>query len=103
MKAFALLVISILCVGCAATRERAVTIATASLANRKLLLPTNYTVHVEQGFANFELQPPYDIWVVEFRAPGRKDPLYSFYIDQRNGRIDDFTDYRRRRTVPSRI
>lgn len=103
MKAFAIVAISILCIGCAATRERAVAVAAGELANRKLPLPANYTVHVEEGFANFEFQRPYNIWVVEFRVPGRKEPLYSFFIDQRNGTIDDFTDYRRRRTAPSRI
>ena len=103
MKAFALVVISILCVGCAATRERAVAIAAREVASRKLPLPANYTVRVEQGFANFEFQRPYNIWVVEFRAPGRTEPLYSVFVDQRNGSINDFTDYRHRRTVPSRI
>jgi hypothetical protein len=102
MKTLATILVSVLCVGCAATRERAIAIAAAEITNRKLALPANYTFHVEQGFANFEFQTPYHIWAVEFWAPGAKEPLYSVWVDERNGRIDEVTDYRRHKPVRPR-
>ena len=38
-----------------------------------------------------------------FRVANRKDPLYSVWIDQRFGVIDEFKDYRREQTLSSHL
>lgn len=90
MKVFTLVVISVLCVGCAATRERAVAIAVGEVANRKLPLPPNYTVRVHEGFSFTEFEPSFKLWCVDLGVPDRKEPLYSVWVDQRNGNIRTF-------------
>jgi hypothetical protein len=84
-----------MCAGCAATRERAIAIAEREVAHRKLPLPENHTVDVSERIFALEVEPSYRIWRIEFHVTGRKDPLYSVWIDQRNGMVEDFTDHRR--------
>jgi len=94
-KAFAIIAVMVVCVGCAATRERAVSIAAGEVARRKLPLPEDHTVHISERVVALEVEPSYRIWRIEFTAPRRKSPLYTVSVDQRNGRVEDFTDHRR--------
>jgi hypothetical protein len=76
-------------VGCAATRDRAIAIAEGEVAHRKLPLPKSHTVDVSERVVALEVEPSYRIWRIEFRVSGRKDPLYSVSVDQRNGIVED--------------
>ena len=103
MKIFAVAIISILCVGCTTTRERAIRIATREIAARKLPLPGAHTVDVGEGYCAVEVGQSYKLWIVDFRVANRKDPLYSVWIDQRFGVIDEFKDHRREQTRSSHL
>jgi hypothetical protein len=91
------------CVGCLATtsRERAVAIATADVAGRKLPLPEDYAVHTREVVSVSQIAPAEHFWTVEFRAAGRGEPLYTATVDQRRGTVQDFTDHRRDKTLTS--
>jgi hypothetical protein len=105
LQSFATIGIIILCAGClaATSRERAVAIATGDLAGRKLPLPEDYIVHVDERVAVSQIEPAEYFWKVEFRRPGRGEPLYTATVDQRRGTVQDFTDHRREKTLaPSR-
>ena len=94
VKVFAAVAISLICVGCAVTRERAERVATRALADRKLSLPANHTVMISQGRAAIYAGGGYDLWHVQFSVPGRSEPLYTVWVDQRFGTVNGVTDYR---------
>jgi hypothetical protein len=95
MRVFATaILISLVCTGCTTTRDSAVTIATRALADRKLPLPANHSVRVSEGFCAVEFEQSYKLWIVEFRADARKDPLYSVWIDQRFGIVTNLETFR---------
>jgi hypothetical protein len=100
VRIFAVVAFSLLCVGCTATRERAMQVATRALADRKLPLPTNHTVTVSDGHAAIYAGGGYDLWYVYFSIPGRNEPLYRVRVDQRFGTVDDVADYRSRSSRP---
>ena len=102
VKTFAAIAAALLCAGCAApTRERAVAIATGEVANRKLPLPENYAIHIGELVSVSAIEPAYKLWKIEFRTARRGEPLYSATVDQRHRTVQDFTDHRGERTVPS--
>lgn len=102
MRTFAAFGIAVLCAGCAApTRERAVSIATGEIANRKLPLPDNCTIRIGELVSVSAIEPAYKLWKIEFRTAGRGAPLYTATVDQRRRTVQDFTDHRRERTIPS--
>ncbi len=92
---FALL-LSLVCWGCAVTREQAVASATREVARRHLPLPKHYTVEVKDSMAFDEVNPGYPIYVVTFSAPGNRTQkrLYQLNVDRRSGTIDDMSDLR---------
>jgi hypothetical protein len=93
-KNFAAIAIAILCAGCAVpTRERAVAIATGEIANRKLLLPEDYTVHIRDVVSVVEFEPAHKLWEIEFRGAGRRELLYTATVDQDHRSVVDFTDH----------
>ena len=104
LQCFAALGIVILCGGClaATSRERAVAIATGHLASRKLPLPEDYVVHIDERVFVSQIEPAQRLWKIEFRRAGRGEPLYTATVDQRHGTVQDFTDHRRARTLASR-
>ncbi len=94
MKAFAAILIFLVCIGCTTTRDGAVTIATRALADRKLSLPAKHSISVSEGYCAVEVVgQSYKLWIVEFRAGDHKDPLYRVWIDQRFGTIDQFKNF----------
>jgi hypothetical protein len=102
---FAAIGIIILYTGClaATSRERAVAIAIGDLASRKLPLPEDYIVHIDERVSVSQIEPAEYFWKVEFRRAGRGEPLYTATVDQRRGTVQDFTDHRREKTLaPSR-
>jgi hypothetical protein len=100
VRVFAVLAFSLICVGCAVTRERAVRVATRALSDRKLPLPANHTVVVSEGHAAIYAGGGYDLWYVYFSVPGRSKPLYTVRVDQRFGTVDDVRDDRSDCTRP---
>jgi hypothetical protein len=104
LRCLAAIGIIILCAGClaATSRERAVAIATGDLASRKLPLPEDYIVHIdERGYVS-QVEPVQHSWKVEFRRTGSGDPLYTATVDQRRGTVQDFTDHRREKALAPR-
>lgn len=101
LQCFAAIGIAIAFAGClaATSRERAVAIATGDLASRKLPLPEDYTVHTSELVSVSQIEPPEHFWKIEFRRPGRGEPLYAATVDQRHGTVQDFTDHRREKTL----
>jgi hypothetical protein len=93
MRAFAAVLLFFMCTGCTTTREGAVTIATRALADRRLPLPAKHLTSVSEGYCAVEVGQSYKLWIVEFRAGARKDPLYRVWIDQRFGTIDQFKNF----------
>ena len=92
MRVFAAALISIVCVGCAITREQAVAVATRAIVKATLPLPAHYTVRVIEGYS--APQPPsYRLWGVEFRVPGRTEPLYTVWVQESSGSVEGVTDY----------
>jgi hypothetical protein len=92
MRVFAATLMSILCVGCAITREQAVAAATRAIVKATLPLPAHYTVSVIEGYSKPE-PLSYRLWGVEFRVPGRTEPLYTVWVQQSSGRVEGVTDY----------
>ena len=91
VKTFAAILISILCVGCAITREQAVAAATRAIVERKFSLPAHYTVNVIEG--SHSEHGASTLWGVEFRVPGRAESLYTVWVQKSSGTVDGFTDY----------
>ena len=94
VRAFAVIALSLGCVSCAVTQERAVRVALRELADHKVSLPPHYTTRVADWHASVEADPDYELWHVEFGVPGRKEPLYSVSVERRFGTAYGFTDYR---------
>jgi hypothetical protein len=84
------------------SRERAVAIATADIATRKLPLPENYAVHTREVVSVSQIAPAEHFWTVEFRAAERAEPLYTATVDQRRRTVRDFTDHRHAQALTSR-
>jgi hypothetical protein len=93
MRAFAAILIAIICVGCAITREQAVAVATRAIVERKLPLPARYTVSVTEGSFAPEPGAPSTLWGVEFRVQGRTEPEYTVWVQKSSGTLEGFTDY----------
>jgi hypothetical protein len=103
VKTLAAIAIALFCAGCATpTRERAVAIATGEIANRKLPLPEDYTVHIGELVSVSQIEPARRLWKIEFRSAGRAEPLYTVTVDQGHRTVLDFTDHRRERPAPKR-
>ena len=49
---------------------------------------------VSQGHAAIYAGGGYDLWHVQFSVPGRSEPLYTVWVDQRFGTVDGVTDNR---------
>jgi hypothetical protein len=94
MKLAFLAAMALLCVGCAITREEAVSIATREVTRRNLPLPKGYVTAVTPSQNIVEFEPTRPIWEVTFSLPGAKKPLYDVTIDQYNRAIETFLDYR---------
>ena len=93
MKTILLLSACVFCVGCAVNRKQAAAIAVREVARPKMPLPNNYTPQINAGKGYVDFEPTVASWVATFSAPSRKR-LYVIGIDQRNGTIRGFTDYR---------
>jgi hypothetical protein len=93
MRAIAAILIFFAGIGCTTTRESAVTIAARALADRKLPLPARHSISVSEGYCAVQVGPSYKLWIVEFRARNRNDPLYSIWIDQRFGTTHQFKNF----------
>jgi hypothetical protein len=104
LQCFAAIGIVILCAGCLAptSRERAVAIATGDLANRKLPLPEDYIVHIDERVFVSQIEPARRLWKIEFRRAGHSEALYTATVDQHHGTVQDFTDHRREKTLAPR-
>jgi hypothetical protein len=94
VRIFAALAVSVICVGCTVTRERAERVATRALSDRNLPLPANHTVTVSEGHAAIYAGGGSDLWYVYFSAPGRIKPLYTVVLDQRFGTVSTVKDSR---------
>jgi hypothetical protein len=94
VRLFAIVAISLICVGCTVTRERAVRVATRALADRKLPLPAKHTVEVTEGRVAIYAGGGYDLGAVLFSVPSRSEPIYIVSVDQRFGTVDDVEDHR---------
>jgi hypothetical protein len=94
MRVCAAIAMSLVCVGCTVTRERAVRVATRALADRELPLPANHTVEVSEGRVAIYAGGGYDLWAVLFSIPGRSEPIYIVSVDQRFGIIEEVKDRR---------
>src|SRR5437763_16949507 len=94
MRHLALLILVLLCVGCAVTRERATEIATRELARRSLVLPRGHTLQVVEGDETVAGADRHKIWVAIFGTEHLRDRLYTVYIDQRTGRVSGVWGYR---------
>jgi hypothetical protein len=104
LQCFAGIGIVILCAGClaATSRERAVAIATGDLASRKLPLPEDYAVNIDERVFVSQIEPAQHSWKIEFRRTRSGEPLYTATVDQRRGTVQDFTDHRRERALAPR-
>jgi hypothetical protein len=91
VRTFAAILTSIVCGGCAITREQAVAVATRVIVERKFPLPAHYTVDVIEG--SHAQHGASTLWGVEFRAPGRAESLYEVWVQKSSGTVDGFTDY----------
>ncbi len=102
-----ILALSGLFVACSAYREQQASVATAitrkqeaiqiarrEIGRRAITLPPGATVKVVQGTVMVEVGPDIPIHVVSFYAPNQRKSraLYVVGVDQRNGRIEYFTD-----------